>query len=185
MSRNLVRRKTFNLPEEWKIFFKPPLIGNEKYEDYMVLFNATAMAFQPTNIIQWLNVKEYADNSWELQRERGIKGEIIMLNREKARSSSGLAESLANHLQQKALEKNPSAFTKKALQPKGGDDHTKSSLAEAYVLGHDAIDKIDTRIASYMFRRDAALRHNERHTASQERGASPIIDGEFSEPEED
>ena len=67
------------------------------------MFDAIAMALQPEDIIQWLNVKEYADNSWELQRERGVKAEIIMLNQEKCRSPSGIAMTRADFERQKAL----------------------------------------------------------------------------------
>ena len=54
------------------------------------MFDEIAMALQPEDIIQWLNVKEYADNSWELQRERGVKAGIIMLNLKKVCSPSAM-----------------------------------------------------------------------------------------------
>ena len=122
------------------------------------------MALQPEDIIQWLNVKEYADNSWELQRERGVKAGIIMLNLKKVCSPSAMTR--ADFERQKALDKSPSAFTKRDSKPMVRDEQSESSLAEAYILGHRDIEIIDTRIASYMFRRDAALRHNERYTES-------------------
>ena len=73
MSKHLVPKKPM-LPPEWQKFFNPPLVGDEKFEDYMVLFDAIAMALQPKDMIEFLNVKEAADNSWELARERKIVG---------------------------------------------------------------------------------------------------------------
>ena len=150
------------LPTEYEQFFVPPLVGSEKREDYDVLFNAIAMALQPEDIIQWLNVKEYTDNSWELQRERRIKAEIIMLNLKNVCSPSAMTR--ADFERQKALDKSPSLFKKRNSKPIVRDEQSKSYLAEAYILGQRDIETIDTRIASYMFRRDAALRHNERYT---------------------
>ena len=124
------------------------------------------MTLQPQDIIQWLHVKEAADISWELQRERRIKAEIIMLNQEKCRSASGIDMARADFERQKALDESPSLFKKRDSKPIVPDEQSKSSLAEAYILGHRDIEIIDTRIASYMFRRDAALRHNERYTES-------------------
>ena len=72
----------------------------------------------------------------------------------------------ADFERQKALDESPSLFKKRDSKPIVRDEQSKSSLAEAYILGHRDIDIIDTRIASYMFRRDAALRHNERYTES-------------------
>jgi hypothetical protein len=182
MSKHLVPKKPV-LPPEWQKFFNPPLVGNEKYEDYMIVFDAIAMALQPKDIIQWFNVKEIADNTLELQRERGIKSDIIMLNQKKVCSSASLELMRSNWESQKALEKNPSAFKKKDPQPKAADEQPRSWLAEAYILGHRDIDIIDERIASYAYRRDAALRRNERYTQSLDRNLTPIIDGEFTDLE--
>jgi hypothetical protein len=166
MDGSLVTKRHLELPKEYERFFIPPLVWNEKREDYDVLFDGIAMALQPEDIIQWLTVKEYADISWELQRERRIKAEIIMLNQEKCRSPSGMALTRADLERHKALDKNPSAFTKRDSKPIVPDEQSKSWLAEAYILGRQDIEIIDTRIASYMFRRDAALRHNERYVES-------------------
>ena len=98
MDGSLVPKKPIKLPTEYERFFIPPLVGNERREDYDVLFEAIATALQPQDIIQWLHVKEFADISWELQRERRIKAEIIMLNEKKSRSPSGIAMTRADFL---------------------------------------------------------------------------------------
>jgi hypothetical protein len=64
-------------------------------------------------------------------------------------------------------------------------DDESESLPEAYMLGHREIDLIDTRMASYLFRRHAVLREIERYSESLARkldkAAPDIIEGEFSE----
>jgi hypothetical protein len=94
----------------------------------------------------------------------------------------------ADFERQKIKDENPSAFTKRASKPKVIDDESKSGLPEGFMFGHRDIDIIDTRIASYLFRRHAVLREIERYSESLarklEKAAPDIIDGEFSDAAE-
>jgi hypothetical protein len=75
-----VTKKSIKLPAELEKFFdNPQLVGNERREDYDAFALAIATALDPTNFILWIYVREFVDISWELQRERRIKAEIIML----------------------------------------------------------------------------------------------------------
>jgi hypothetical protein len=84
--------KPIKLPAQLeRCFNDPPLVGNERPEDYRAYLLGIAADVEPVGFIQWINVKEYADNSWELQRERRIKTEIIKLKQKEAQNPSGMA----------------------------------------------------------------------------------------------
>jgi hypothetical protein len=189
MNRSLVTKKSFRLPKALeKLFDNPPLVGNERREDYDAFCLEIEIALGPTDFILLMLIREFADISWELQRERWIKAGIIALKQQEARCQLGIGMTRADFERQKLENANPSAFTKRDSKPKDSDDEPKSWLPEAYALGHREIDIIDTRIASYMFRRNALLREIERYSESLarklDRAAPDIIEGEFSEPAE-
>jgi hypothetical protein len=188
MTRSLVTKKPIKLPKELEKFFEnPPLVGNETREEHDAFFFAIAMAVEPEDVIQWIHTREFADISWELRRERRIKAAIIMLKQKEARNPSGMVMTRADFERAKMEQENPSAFKKRVSTPEVRDDESES-LPEAYMLGHRDIDIIDTRIASYLFRRHAVLREIERYSESLarklDRAAPDIIEGEFSEPAE-
>jgi hypothetical protein len=186
MSQFRVTKKPIRLPAELeKLFEKFPLVGSEKREDYDAFALAVATALDPTDFILWIHVREFVDISWELQRERKIKAAIVMLKAKEARTSLDIAMTRADYERQRV---NPSAFTKRDSKPKVIDDEFELGLPEGYMCGHRDIDIIDTRIASYLFRRHAVLREIERYSESLARkldkAASDMIDGDFAETEE-
>lgn len=182
MNKSLVPRKPM-LPPEWEKFFTPALVGAEKLEDYKMLFDATAIALRPVDIIEWQLVKEHVDISWELGQERRVKPEIVPLMQKRAQIAAGKPTLTRADIERFKQEKeSPSMFTKRNPEPKAADEPDKSWLPEAYILGHREIDAIDTRIASYVYRRDAVLRQLDRYRGSMA-GQMPIIDGECSELE--
>jgi hypothetical protein len=188
MNRSLVTKKSFRLPKALeKLFDDPPLVGNERREDYDAFCLEIEKALGPTDFILSLLTREFADISWELRRERRIKAAIIMLKQQEARIQLGIGMTRADFERQKLENANPSAFKKRVSTPEVREDESES-LPEAYMLGHREIDLIDTRIASYMFRRDAVLRHIERYSESLarklDRAAPDIIEGEFSDAAE-
>jgi hypothetical protein len=188
MNRSLATQNPVELPAELETLFgTPPLVGDERCEVYDAFFLAIAMVVRPADVIQWIYAREFADISWELQRERRIKAEIIKLKQGEARNSLGVAMTRADFERQKAgLESPPSQFRKKDSKPEGTAE-TKSWLPEAYMLGYREIDIIDTRIASYLFRRHTVLGEIERYSerlARKLEEAAPEIEGEFTEAAE-
>jgi hypothetical protein len=195
MNHPMVPKKPTKLPKGLeKLFDNPPLVGNEKREDYDAFCSLIEKDLEPADFILWLQIREYADISWELQRERRIKAEIIKLKQKEARPTAlGPAKTRAAFERAKLskAEGSESIFKKKELEPeakvKPGEEDT-AWLPEAYMLGHHEIDIIDTRIASYLFRRHTVLREIERYSDSLARkldkAAPPIIDGEFSDAAE-
>jgi hypothetical protein len=89
MNRSLVAKKSFRLPTALeKLFDNPPLVGNETREDYDAFCLEIEKALGPTDFILWMLIREFADISWELRRERRIKAEIIMLKQKEALEST-------------------------------------------------------------------------------------------------
>jgi hypothetical protein len=185
MSRSLVTKKSFRLPKALeKLFDNPPLVGEEQREDYDAVFLAIATVVEPEDVIQWINTREFADISWELQRERRIKVGIITLCQRRAQTLSGMAMTRADFARAKTDEANSSMFNKRVSK----SEVKSESLPEAYLLGHREIDIVDARIASYLCRRHVVLREIERYSESLarklDRAAPDIIEGEFSESAE-
>jgi hypothetical protein len=188
MTRSLVTKKSLRLPKALEKFFdNPPLVGNERREDYDAFCLEIEKALGPTDFILSLLIREFADISWELRRERRIKAEIIMLKQKEALEPT-TAATMAKFARFKMERENPSMFKKRVSTPEVREDESESLLPEAYMLGHREIDMIDTRIASYLFRRHAVLREIERYSESlarkMDKAAPDIIEGEFSEAAE-
>jgi hypothetical protein len=189
---SLPKPKRFsNLPEVLRDFFdSPPLLAAERRDHYNKLLFAVAEAVQPTDSILWINVKEYTDICWELERERQVKARMITLMQDEIRrKASSPALTRADFERAKMLKaegfksslfkkKNPEAEAK--VEPSAD----AAELAEVYKLCHREIDIIDTRIASYVFRRHAVLREIDRYSESLARrlinAVSSIIDGELA-----
>ena len=55
MSRSLLAEKPIKPPKELKKFFDdPPLVGDERREDYENLFATLAMTVKPADAIEWM-----------------------------------------------------------------------------------------------------------------------------------
>src|SRR4051812_8965369 len=79
MNRALVKGSMGNLPPELvSLFNDPPLVGDEKREDYDNLCRAIVAAINPGDTIAWLLARDFSDLSWEILRERRLKLQIIM-----------------------------------------------------------------------------------------------------------
>src|SRR6266478_5209706 len=88
MSRSLVTAKLIKPPKELEQFFDdPPLVGNERREDFENFFSVVARAVEQVDAIAWLLVYDVVCLSWEIRRERGIKVEIIKLRQKEAQPS--------------------------------------------------------------------------------------------------
>ena len=121
-------------------FGMPPLIGDEKVEVYSAFFALFAAEKQPRNIMQWLHLKDMVDHSWNIQREHGIKAQVI------CNANAKLLES-------------PSLTNK--------DAGPYYRIPQAYINNQKSIDAFDHRITQNEIRRNLSFREFERHAASR------------------
>jgi hypothetical protein len=141
-----------------KAFGMPPLIGEEKLEDYLALFSLIADDLKPKNSIGWLHVKDILDQSWDIQREHRIKAMVIQYENKR------LIDLPAN--------RGASPFSK---------------IPVAYSNHRKSIDAFDRRIANNEVRRNLSLREFERcnvNRSNPNKMEPAVIDGEFSEAAE-
>ena len=61
------------------LFNDPPLVGDEKREDYENMFTAVVAAIKPNDAVIWLHAQDFAVLTWEIRRERNLKVQIIKL----------------------------------------------------------------------------------------------------------
>ena len=193
MSRSLVTAEKIKPPKELEVFFDdPPLVGNERREDFENLFLTIAEAVKPADAIEWMLTRDVLLYAWEIRRERRIKAEIIELKRKEALRESSFRLTPEDYRREQAIAKgeaeSSSMFKKKESKPEAKKEDPRSGLPEAYVLGSRDIDIIDTRIASYEFRRNAALReisyYSEAMARRADKATRDVIDGEFTEAAE-
>jgi hypothetical protein len=141
-----------------KAFGLPPLIGEEKLEDYSALFSLIADDLKPKNNIGWLHVKDILDQSWDIQRERRIKAMYIQNENQRLI----------------ALPLNRSASP-------------SSKIPSVYSYQRKSIDAFDRRIANNEVRRNLSLREFERcnvNRSNPNKMEPVVIEGEFSEAAE-
>jgi hypothetical protein len=190
MSRALVTAEKIKPPKELEVFFDdPPLVGNERREDFETLFLMIAKAVKPADVVEWIMVRDAANYCWEIRRERGIKADIIKLKQKEALTESSFRVTREDYMREQAIAKGeaerPSAFKKKELKPPPKKEDPASGLAEAYIFGDRDTDIIDTRIAFYEYRRNSALREVSLYSDAMARRADKttcdVIDGEFTE----
>jgi hypothetical protein len=177
------------------LFADPPLVGNEKREDFDSFFSAIAAAVKPADAIAWLFTWDIAYLSWEIRRERVVKADIIKsaqilavgrflelveANGSPTRINFGENDRLAR----RSVSNSKS---KREIEKKLADNGYGSSdiLAEAYILGAANIDAIDRRLASYEARRMATLReleiYSEKFARKLDAASSDIVDAEFTD----
>jgi hypothetical protein len=193
MGPPLVPAEHIKLPEELNKFLDdPPLVGTERREDYESLFLSIAMDVKPVDAIAWMLVNDIVYLYWHIQRERRVKASIIKLKQKEAVAAlNPVRMTRADFLCAKALaqqdaEDEPSTFKRKTPEPVKKDEDLALLLAQAYIIGDHDIDFIDRRIASYEWRRNAALREMDRHSESlarKVRDSLGVIEGEFTESE--
>jgi len=193
MNKSLVPTENIEPPKELKHFFdEPPLVGNERREDFENLFLMIAAAVKPADAIEWIIVRDAAIYCWEIRRERRIKADIIELKRKEALRESSFRLTREDYMREQPIAKgeaeSSSMFKKKESKPEAKKEDPGSGLPEAFILGNRDIDLIDTRIASYEYRRNAALRdlasYSEAKARRLDKAARDVIDGEFTEAAE-
>jgi hypothetical protein len=204
IDRKVVRLEA-TLPKELESFFAdPPLAGNENREEYDTLFAALAAATKPKDVIVWLFVRDIADLSWEIRRERALKLQVIksaeidqvrrlLSPQDSVFELSGLFDAKTEEKAKKAKkaklwasDSNARARIDKQLEGEGYDPSDIFPAALNQVA--DRIEAIDRRIASYELRRMTALRaiahYSETLARRLEAASSDVIEGEFTEAAE-
>jgi hypothetical protein len=182
------------------LFADPPLVGNEKREDFDRFFSAITAAVKPNDAIAWLYTWDVACYSWEIRRERIVKADIIksaqmefvselLRSNTLARSTpTGFAKQLPRlqgEAEARQWIKNPKSLPEitKILADNSYD--LSDILARAYILGADSIDVIDRRIASYEIRRMAVMRevenYNEKFARKLDAASENVLDAEFTD----
>ena len=193
MKKNLVAAKPIEPSKELERFFgDPPLIGNERLEDYLAFSSVIERAAKPADDIARLLVQELVKIWWEIRRERLIKVYIIKQKQREAVAQIGLTradlvrEARAAERMLRDEDDEPSMFRKKGSEPieKNQEDPIES-LARAYLRDGSAIEGCDRRISALEFRRSALLREVERRNQivarDADKAASAIVDAEFTE----
>jgi hypothetical protein len=195
MSHELVTAEQIKPPKELQDFFDdPPLVGNERREDYENFFWTIAAAVKPADAILWVLVRDFADITWEIRRERKIKADIIKLKQKEVLVESSFRVTRDDYLRAQALAKGEappfvSEFKKKTeVKPEVKEEENAARLAQAYIQGDHDIDIIDVRIASYEYRRIATLKviasYSEALARRLDKASRDVVDGEFTEAAE-
>jgi hypothetical protein len=198
MDRALVKRSRGKLPAGLaSLFDDPPLVGNEKREDYDNFFSAIVSAVNLSDAITWLLARDFADLSWEIRRERSLKLQVIKsaqtavvrrLLTPPQLFTGGLnffefnPNTETEEVRQWATDPKARRRIDKELADKGYD--TSYILTAALNEAADHIDAIDRRIASYELRRMTTLRAIEQYSEKSARrlaASTDIIEGQFTE----
>lgn len=199
MDRALVKGSAVALPPSLAFLLKdPPLVGEEKREDYENLFWAIAAALKPSDEIVWLLALDFTDLMWESQRERKFRTELIKLA-ELEVVSKLLAPKKPSPL---PLDMKIVAgkTDKVAKQWAGGAEARQSVIRKLAKYGYDAqdiltlalkrialqIEAIDRRKGGLEFRRLAILKAKEQYSEASARKvvvAADVIEGEYTEAE--
>jgi hypothetical protein len=141
-----------------EIWGDPPLLRNENPEIYEKLAGQISQAVGPTDVIEWVWVKDILDLSWEIRRLRRFKTMLIELER-------------AN------TEEKYRAYYE-----------TEPGETRLFLGNLDHWEKIDALLAVAEARRAVVLREIERRRASvAERlrtSSKAIIEGEYEEQDE-
>jgi hypothetical protein len=196
MPKSLVTAKPIEPSKELERFLgEPPLIGNERLEDYLAFSSRIERAAKPADDIARLLVRDLVNIWWEIRRERLIKVEIIKQKQREAVATVGLTRAdyvrMSRAAERMSMPRDeddePSMFRKKGSEPvEKQQEDPISSLTQAVL--HDSsgtIEGCDIRISRLEFRRSALLREVERRNQivarDADKAASDIVDAEFTE----
>jgi hypothetical protein len=200
MKKSMIAAKPIEFSKELERFFgDPPLLGNERLEDYLAFWSVIERAAKPADDIARLLVWDLACIWWEMRRERSTKAKIIKQKQQDAVAKSQGYTRADYERERRAAERTsmprveddePSMFRKKGSEPvEKKQEDPISLLAQAYL--HDdgnAIEGCDWRLSRLEFRRSALLREVERRNQivarDADRAASSIVEAEFREVED-
>jgi hypothetical protein len=200
MERDLVKESTVKVPPSLaSLFNDPPLVGDEKREDYENLLSAIVAAIKPNDAVVWLLARDFADLSWDIRRERNVKRELIRL------TEIEVVSKLLSPIMPALLPLNMAVVAGKtntlAKQWAGDAEARQRVISKLAEKGYDAsdiltlalnraapqIELFDRRIGNYELRRMAAMKAIEQYSEASARrlaASTDVIDGEFTEAEE-
>jgi hypothetical protein len=169
----------------------PPLLSSEKPKDYESLFSHMADCVEPTDVVEWLWLKDLVDHTWEIRRLRRFKNQLIEIGLPSPESKVDRYRQLVADVRMKMHENHPERFAKPEEapeKPKKRERKRPPSAADEVKSFRQCINDyqtLDRLLISAEERRDALLREIERRRdglGQRLRGASDdIIDAEFSE----
>ena len=164
----------------------PPLIDGEDQAEYESFLDAGLHAVKPKDAIERVWVQDFIDYSWESQRLRRMKVALIQAARR------GAVKSLLNEYINKSdhdgapvyliaerlsenwarSEKNTVKYVEQVF--KDNSLNFDNVMAEAISRKLKDLERIDKLIASYDYRRDAAIRELEKRRESLARRAREL-----------
>ena len=200
MTKSLVTAKPIEPSRELDRFFgDPPLIGDDRLEDYLAFCSVIERAAKPADDIARLLVRDLVNVWWEIRRERMMKVAII---KQKLRESVGktLGHTRADYERMRRVaegtamprvddDDEPSRFRKKGSAPveKSRED-PMGALTQVYLNDGRGIEDCDRRLSALEFRRAALLREVDRRNQivarDTDKAASDFVDAEFTEAED-
>jgi hypothetical protein len=183
----------------------PPVLSSEKRKDYESLLCYMADCVKPTDVIEWLWLKDVVDHTWEIRRLRRFKNQLIEVglptHENDAEGESPLAEimkairaeadaryysnaNIPNPIEKLEENKKEQAPEK----PKNRKRKRRPSEADATQSFRQCIDDyqtLDRLLISAEDRRNAVLREIDRRrdglAQRLRRASDDVIDAEFSE----
>ncbi len=171
MESALVEKPVSRIPPGLEFLFKdPPLIGDEKREDYENLLRAIVDDIKPgRSSVVWLLVKDVTDLTWEIERDKSFKSRVILIAQSEMASrllampkrlgmSYPMSESEEMDNVARQWASNPEAQQRinNELAKKGYDASYLLTSAMKRAAPH--IEAIDRRIATAELRRMIALK---------------------------
>ncbi len=197
--RNLVPQAATPIPEDiLSLFGDPPVLSTENRKIYSDLLCRVAQAVKPKNMIEWMLIKDIVDLSWEIQRLRRYKSQLI----ERARRSSLDAIEIDEETAKLPPDQQPKPFPmllpelfpprppskvyKQHQKRKKTELHGERGSAIAFLAVIENYERIDSLLVSAELRRSAVLHDMQFYRESLAhllRDASDrIIDVEYEEP---
>jgi hypothetical protein len=197
--QSLIQAVAIAPPKDLAFMFEdPPLVGNEKREDYDRCFFAVAGAVNPSDKIVWIFVRDITDLSWEIRRERKVKADII--KSAQIEVIKEILQLIAPHgfgnafagfdkgEEARRWASDPEARQKIEARLAKNNYNMAIVLAQAFVLAADDIDAVDHRIASYELRRMAVLKlvelRSEKLSRQLDKASTSVLEGEFTDVSE-
>jgi len=167
----------------------PPLIDGESEADYHAFRESCLRAVRPKDAIEKIWLQDFIDYSWEATRFRRMKVALIQATRREAverlvkdcLGSDLLTWDAAKSLAQGWSSSNEDSVAEvNALIEQHGHNFD-TVLAMAVSLKLKDLERIDRLIASYDYRRDAAIRELEKRRDLLAKRAREIADAKITD----
>jgi hypothetical protein len=193
----------YAVPEHVRALLGPSwLIEGEGPKLYEELLGRVGAAVQPTDIIDWLLLKDVVAITWEIQRSRRQRETIVRMGRLKAMEQV-LEQAIPREGVLADLERRPGIINGITRDWLIGDADTTESVvdwlekasftlndiaAQSLTVQANELDRVDSQVQRHEARRDAILQQIERRRegfAQRVRRASEeAVDAEFVEAPE-